>query len=324
MTSADPSFRKINYLVRPTKQVERRLITRVLSRLPAVGYPISEYRYLGLGSVYFADFMLFHKTLHIDDMWCVEAEDVPLAMEFNKPFEFIQIFMDSIAGMAPAIERDRPHVVWLDYDGRLTDDVLDDIGQLIGILERGSIFLVTVNATPPRAGIDHEDEECRSRRLQRSLESLQARVGRYRSRALQLSELNRPGIARLYQTVIRNRIASELVRRPGDKLRFYQLFSYRYADDAPMFTFGGVLDRPRLAGRFRRAGLDSLPFVQMDPAADPIEISVPMLTLREKQWLEQNLGADPEASGIFELGEQAANNFRRFYREYPNYNEVVF
>ena len=82
MTShAVRSYEKFNYLLRPSKQVERKLFIEALHRLRAAGYPIYEYTYLGLGSVFYADFILFHKYLYIDKMIC--AEQTKYANEWN-------------------------------------------------------------------------------------------------------------------------------------------------------------------------------------------------------------------------------------------------
>jgi hypothetical protein len=85
------SFEKINYLLRPSKQVERKLIIEALPRLSKADYFLNEYTYLGLGSVYYADFILFHKYLFIDDMICAEEDAIPKRMDFNKPYEFIRL-----------------------------------------------------------------------------------------------------------------------------------------------------------------------------------------------------------------------------------------
>jgi hypothetical protein len=66
------SFEKFNYLLRPSKQVERKIFLEVLNRLRDTGLGLSGFTYFGLGSVYYADFILFHKYLYINDMICVE------------------------------------------------------------------------------------------------------------------------------------------------------------------------------------------------------------------------------------------------------------
>ena len=60
------SFSRFNYLLRPSKQVERKLFIEALHRLALGNFRIHEYTYLGFGSPYYADFILFHKYLYID------------------------------------------------------------------------------------------------------------------------------------------------------------------------------------------------------------------------------------------------------------------
>ena len=77
------SFEKFHYLLRPSKQVERKLLIETCHRLARANYRVSEYTYIGLGSVYFVDFVLLHRYLYIDDMICVEREAIPKRMKFN-------------------------------------------------------------------------------------------------------------------------------------------------------------------------------------------------------------------------------------------------
>ena len=45
----------------PAKQVERRMMIELLQLLSQVGFSINTYQYTGMGSVYYVDFVLFHK-----------------------------------------------------------------------------------------------------------------------------------------------------------------------------------------------------------------------------------------------------------------------
>jgi len=66
----DKSYEKVNYQLRFKKQIERKIIIETLHYLHCI--PIEKYHYLGLGSVYFADFILFHKYLHIKKMTSID------------------------------------------------------------------------------------------------------------------------------------------------------------------------------------------------------------------------------------------------------------
>ena len=54
--------RAINYVMRPAKNIERKMMGEVLARLSAIA-PLSKYRYVGLGSEFFKDFVLYHQML---------------------------------------------------------------------------------------------------------------------------------------------------------------------------------------------------------------------------------------------------------------------
>src|SRR5580765_817145 len=105
------SYEKFNYLVRPAKQIERKLLIEGLHQLSACGFHIRQYRYVGFGSPFYADFVLFHKYLYIEDMLCVEASDIRRRMRFNKPFPKVALHMGKVSQVIPKLDRERRHVV---------------------------------------------------------------------------------------------------------------------------------------------------------------------------------------------------------------------
>ena len=65
------SFENVNYNVRLKKQIERKIIVETLQKLNAI-MDIPNYHYLGFGSIYFSDFILFHKYLNINRMTSID------------------------------------------------------------------------------------------------------------------------------------------------------------------------------------------------------------------------------------------------------------
>ena len=55
------SFDKVNYSLRPAKQVERKVLVELLHQVSTAmpGYDVRNYTYVGFGSVYYTDFILF-------------------------------------------------------------------------------------------------------------------------------------------------------------------------------------------------------------------------------------------------------------------------
>jgi len=68
-----PSYRIINYALRPAKAIERRMLCAAFERLHPF-QRIQDYRYVGFGSIYFSDFQLLHRQLGITDMLSIERD----------------------------------------------------------------------------------------------------------------------------------------------------------------------------------------------------------------------------------------------------------
>ena len=136
-----------NYQTRPFKHVERKIFVETLQHLRNAGYEISKYHYLGFGSFYYTDFVLFNRLLSIKKMTCLENKsNLAKRMKFNKPFKFIKLHIKDITNYLPQIKSNEPYIVWLDYELQLSDEVLSNVGSLIGTLMSGSVLIVTVNA----------------------------------------------------------------------------------------------------------------------------------------------------------------------------------
>ena len=69
-----PSYEKINYLLRPNKSVERKMVCEMLAGISSVK-DLSAYQYIGFGSTYFADFSLFHRSFGITKMISIEGKN---------------------------------------------------------------------------------------------------------------------------------------------------------------------------------------------------------------------------------------------------------
>ena len=76
--------RILNYDIRPEKQVERKIILEILNELRGLNYKISWYRYVGMPSVFYYDFIFLYKYLYIEDMIWFESLPSPKRMKFNK------------------------------------------------------------------------------------------------------------------------------------------------------------------------------------------------------------------------------------------------
>ena len=89
-----------------------------------------------------------------------------------------------------------------------------------------------------------------------------------------------------------------------------------------MFTVGGIVGAEGDEHTLEDAGILNHRFVRT--SSDYLEISVPPLTLREKQWIDCRLDRNLTAAKLkFELDDDLLANYRNFCKEYPTYLETL-
>lgn len=155
-----PSYRLIDYSLRPAKFAERRMLCEAFSRLRPF-CPLERYLYVGLGSIWFADHTLFHRALGIEEMISIESEKSHgPRFEFNRPYANIDIRLGTVARHLPGLDWRRRMILWLDYDDPLSLSILDDVRTVARLATSGLMFAVSVQA---RAfyGKSDDDEDAR-------------------------------------------------------------------------------------------------------------------------------------------------------------------
>ncbi len=322
----DASFNKFNYWLRPSKQVERKILIEKLLRLSHAGYDVSSYKYLGFGSVYYADFIMFHKYLFIKDMDCVEHGEIPKRMKFNKPYQFITLKLRSYSQVAEKIRRTIPYLVWLDYDYPVTAEMLQDIDTTMQRLRRRSIFLVTIEGRP-RLPNNHEDYEAVQEMAQLEREQylvnyFQDMFGQFIDEGpVTANHLDETPILALFWEAVTKRIEETLLHR-DDGLRFIQLFNFRYADGCQMMTIGGIVGTDEDEQQLEASGYFNEAYLSRTAAR--VGIEVPPLTNREKQCIDQKLKEGLTIDKLpFELAEESLAEYRQYYKQYPSYIEAI-
>jgi len=119
------SFEYVNYMFRPKKQIERKIIIEILQELKKE-IPLSEYLYIGFGSIYYYDFILFHKMLNMNNLLSIDDKSTRRRFEFNRPYDFI-LFENKIStNFLSEYDWKQKTALWLDYDYKLEDIVLSD------------------------------------------------------------------------------------------------------------------------------------------------------------------------------------------------------
>lgn len=311
------SFNVINYNLRPNKSIQRQLVFESVQILQTQ-LDLEGLVYVGLGSIWFTDFHMAHKTLRIRDMVSIEADEIGfLRATFNQPFNTIKVKNGHSGQILPVLLDDpklcnRPWFVWLDYDGALEESVVDDIRVLIERAPRNSLLIVTFNAVGFRLGSLAD----RPRRLRTLLGSVVP------------DDLEKDACRDEYlsQTLIRFTTdfmvsTAASIARPGG---FVSAFRISYRDSSPMVTLGGVLPAKGAVGTARATvGEREWPGIVGDP------IAAPHLTLMEAAVLQAQL---PRSRPLtrkairrlgFDLEEEQIRSFERYCRHYPAFAQVM-
>lgn len=315
------SFRKINYSLRPAKHAERRMLGDVFRRLSHFEL-LEDYVYVGFGSVWFTDFVLYHKILGIRDMISIEeASGARERFEANRPFNIDIVFQNSNVAL-PRLDWARRQIVWLDYDGTLSMNMLLDARTVAANARSGSIVAVSVQCNEAADVGDAADNPGGPSALDRFVQ----RFGRDRVSdgtqeedlyGWRFGSLSRGLIAQEIETALSTRNAS------GDQhYQFHPITSINYQDDAKMTTIVGVIVESSEAEKLAACQFERMDFLQGRP--QPIKIEVPKLTGRELKYIERQLplanGVEVDLSGG--IPGRDARFFIEMYRYFPNFAVV--
>jgi hypothetical protein len=312
-----PSFNAINYSLRPSKTIQRSLVFEGIQRLQSK-LNLEKMLYVGFGSIWFTDFQIAHKNLHIVDMISMESNEIGFwRAEFNRPFNTVTVMPGLSNEVLPKLYEEekfqlRPWLLWLDYDRPLEEASVDDIRRAIENAPPDSILLATFNARARAYG------EARGR--PERLKSLLGAVVPDELGKDQCTDELLPGTLADLTTNFMLSVAAEAAR-PG---RFLPAFRIVYADTTVMVTVGGILPAKGAVPAARAAIAEP-----EWPCLVPNQIMAPHLTLKEVSALYSKL---PNATPLtrdtvlelgFDLEEDQISTFERYYRYYPNYAQIA-
>ena len=326
------SGKRINYSLRPAKQIERKMLAETFRRLNAFA-AIQHYRYIGFGSFYFADFVLFHKQLGIKRMYSLEGvkSDVPRC-EFNKPYSCVEVMDGFSSELLPTFDWNIKSIVWLDYDDPFDASVLTDIEHFFSNACPGSLYVVTLNAEPDQlCGCDKRHPASEGDLARKTLDNLVNKLGADNvphdldGKPITDKDVMAWNKAELYRRIINNKIDEVLSIRNGvrpDQNRFHykQLFNFNYRDGARMMTTGGLLYESGQEHIVAQCGFANLSFISSDATAYNIEI--PLLTHREIRRLDKLLPSDdPPSLQSIGVPDKDAKMYWRTYQYFPTFTE---
>ncbi|MEU4247765.1 O-methyltransferase [Amycolatopsis sp. NPDC026612] len=289
----------MSYESRPSKTVVRRVFFESLRHLKVIA-AFADYQYVGFGALEFIDFDMAHRSLGIESMVSIERDVHIERYEWNRPFNGIDILSGTSSDILPTLDWSRLSIVWLDYTDTLNKEVIRDVEMLLRVLIPGSVLAVTVNAHPVHLG--------------ERVEALNSAIGPDRV-PLRMTEsrLGGWGMAEVQWEVLNSAI-SETMSSRGDGTNWNQILNLRYQDAAKMQMIVGVVG----SDDFRET-LDSCRFEELAELRredDALVVNVPMLTRRERDWINQRLPAVGAVADISLPGVKVReiDDYKRIYR----------
>lgn len=324
-----PSFEKVNYLFRPRKQIERKIIIEILQELKGNrGFNnLQDHEYIGMGSIYYYDFILFHKFLNIEKFVSIDDKVTVGRFKFNRPYDFIQFYNQLSSEYLSARSWDGNSLIWMDYDLPLNEIILEDFGILSQNCKANDLIIFTIDA---RSDFDGDKRIIFKNMFSDYIEP------KYKDEKY-FEPYYYP---RLMEHICMNIFKERMLYEPLD---FQKLFSFTYSDRAKMYTLGGILSTlenvPELKNSFIRKNNEI------------IDIDIPLITYKEKYYLDSKIhylqnsidsievkvkakkyepGSDREKLFIakeldlkIELSLADIKSYTRYYKFYPQYYEGI-
>lgn len=309
----------VNFSLRQNKSIERAIVFDGLMKLGSI-INMKQAVYVGLGSVWFADFILAHRLLGIETM--ISMEDDPVTYKrarYNIPYRTVEVIEGQSRAVIPELLqraelRDLPWIVWLDYDEALLEDRRDELSDLVPALPRDSVLITTFNAHGASYNRQPAGRPERIHELFGSAAPERISVADTRDRDQTM---------RILAATVTDFLVGVGVMS-GAAGGFVPAFRLMYVDNAPMVTVGGVLPSAASA-----EGIEAVVSDAAWPGVLSEVVSPPPLTAKEVQALQALLPnpesitrAEVQAIG-FDLEEDHIGFFADHYLRYPQFAQLA-
>jgi len=286
-------------------------------------FKISQYAYVGLGSMWFIDFILFHKLLSIDKMFSIERPENCGRAQFNRPLNCIDVLSGETTQVLPTLKwGDNRYLIWLDYDSGVEEskNILEDINTVCSNAQSGSILMVTTNASQER--LPKRDDNNEYMNKEKALRHIMGNL---------ITTLPKRVFEKMnfapFLASIQLAYAKSATIRSGRCERFQPLCNFFYRDGSPMITVVGMIASPSDLELLRTCELDKkFDYIKGE---DQYTINVPPLTPKEKIELDRLLPCDSSLSEEdiekigFRLQQTQIDAYCRHYKHYPLYAEIA-
>lgn len=298
----------VSYDLRPAKQCERKMMLDSFSTAMESGFPISNYRYVGMGANRFYDFILMHKYLGIDKMISLEHDkDMFRRAEFNRPYKFIKILKTTAHGFISSDKFSGNSIYWMDYDGGIRPDITQDITSLAPSVRLGDFIFFTVCGIPPKR-LNKRSSSDRLSELKDTFRSL--------ANSLTREDMENVNFTKAVHKILHAAFTNAFVVR--DEGVFRPFFQVEYADGLDMLTYGGVFAESAKCKKFVDLLKVKVPFLKHRILQN---YRIRKFDLTEKERNLFDLATTAKGSDAKEIGELKRLGFRA--EELRSYGELL-
>ena len=287
--------------------------------------PVEQYRYVGFGSVWFSDFILFHRALGVRYMLSIEQAIASKSrFEANRPFNLDIDFRTSTL-VLPDMGYDRRQFIWLDYDDPISPDMLRDIAIITARARSGTVLVVSVQCHRAPEIAEADRERAIDVNAATAEERFRLKFGARVDPEITREDLSGWSLGALSRSMMLSEIDTALETRrladPADEISMTRICDFEYEDGAKMTTLAVVFCSPQEQDRLTACGFENLEFVEN--ADEAVYIPTPKLTPREFRQLESQLPlADGTGLIMGHIPPAEADGFTRLYRYFPNFAVV--
>ncbi|MCM1232542.1 MAG: hypothetical protein NC489_20655 [Ruminococcus flavefaciens] len=151
------SYEKINYKLRPQKRIERALIAELINNFEhIIGEKVN---YIGMGSLFYTDFVYFNKYCNLNKMISIEMMDdengeydsqKETRFRNNKPLDSIMLIPKKTSEAIEELPFDESNFIWFDYDGCFEPSIISDVENIIEKTSQSSIIAISYNDFIPK------------------------------------------------------------------------------------------------------------------------------------------------------------------------------
>jgi hypothetical protein len=302
----------LNYETRPLKFTERKMLLACLQRI--CNHYGNDYQYIGFGGLAFTDFKLFHKELHINNLFSIEGGTFSSErLAYNSPYSFINILKTNSTDALNKIDLTKKTLIWLDYDGALDNYMFDDIQALFKKLPLGSVYIFSCN------------RELKEKKLQKEYTKEQFREYFGNRTPFKIDnpdfsiERSSGTIRKMLKTEIETIIQERNLIEESD-FEFKQIFNIHYQENrgAKMFTYGGILTRKSTL--INELGLNAFDFITEDEST--FEIAVPNITRKEFELIDKHLYEREELLTENIITKSDIEEYVKIYKYVPHFYDI--